>query len=208
MSDDLLDDDETARCIIHDRAFDQNIHVDALLWRFESTKADGASHESAVLRRLAPTDEEVHHIGCGIAASQNQRKGNPPPGKNRRYYCGFRTAKYIALPKEGNGYKVSITNVPEDGENAHVDVALTVLVEGKSARATRRTDAGLALAEHFGPPTPYRCQADLDDNQHPFAIWGVTCLTAGLTDRWPDRVLDALDDVSSITGKPIQDDSG
>ncbi len=201
---DINDGDEISRCIIYDRAFDHDVHVDALLWRFEGAKGDGASHESAVLRRLAPETDDVHRIGCNIASHQNQRKNNPPPGKARRYYCGFRTASYASLPKQGNGYRISFVHAPEGGEEAHVDVALTILVEGKSAKAVRRTDAGLALAERFGPPTPFCCECDLQDDQHPFAIWGADCLTAGIRDRWPDLVFSVGDEATANDDDPPQ----
>ncbi len=181
--------DEISRCIIFDRAFEQNIHVDEFLWQFESSGADGNYHQSAVLRRLAPEPSDVHAIGCAIAASQNARKNEPPPGPNRRYYCGYRTASVASLPKQGDGYEIVLTNVPEDGEEAHVDVALIISVAGKNARAARRTDAGLALAEHFGPPEAHRCQCDDEDDQHPFSLWGEECLTVGMRDRWPALIM-------------------
>ena len=181
----ITDADEISRCIIFDRAFDNDLHVDEMLWRFGQTMPDGASHESAVLRRLAPLAEDVHRIGCGIAAAQNARKQEPQPGPTRRYYCGFRTASYASLPKVGEGYHIRFTNDGEDGEDAHVDVALTVTVDGKSAKANTRTNAGLALAEHFGPPAPHRCLCDEADECHPFSLWGEDCLISGLRDRWP-----------------------
>ncbi|WP_126665522.1 hypothetical protein [Croceibacterium ferulae] len=197
MTVEINDGDELARCIIFDRAFENDIHVDELLWQFGATKADGASHESAVLRRLAPYPEDVHRIGCRIAAFQNERKGNPPPGPGRRYYCGFREASFASLPKGGDGYRIEYLNVPENGEKAHVDVALYILVEGRSAKAVRRTEAGLAIAEHFGPPAPHQCEVDYEDAQHPFALYGRDCLVSGLRDRWPSLSLQENSSVSS-----------
>jgi hypothetical protein len=185
----INESDEISRCIIYDRAFDHDVHVDEHLWRFDST-----SRESAVLRRLAPNAEDVHEIGCGIAAHQNERKGNPSPGNSRRYYCGFRTASVASLPTAGDGYSIAITHSPEGGVDAHVDVALTIFVEGKNARAVRRTDAGLAMAEQFGPPEPYICDCDRGDNHHPIARWGTECLTGGINGRWPGLVLPLTED--------------
>lgn len=172
----LINEDEVSRCIIYARAFSENVHIDELLWRFESTQSDGASHESAVLRRLAPLEADVHRIGCAIAEHQNIR--NSSTGSSRRYYCGFRSARYDTLPTEGDGYTIAVTNVPEGGEDAHLDVALTISVTGKSAKAQRRTDAGLALAEQFGPPTPHICECDKTDGDHPINRWGLGCLSA------------------------------
>ena len=183
----ITDADEISRCIIFDRAFEQEMHVDHLLWRFESKTDDGVYHESAILRRLAPLQEDVHRIGCQIAAAQNERKPHRP-GPKRRYYCGFRTAAYRTLPKEGEGFRVAFIH-DEKGDVAHVDVALTVTVEGKNARATCRTDAGLSLAEQFGKPSAHRCECDEGDEHHPFSLWGEGCLTDGLRDRWPALVL-------------------
>lgn len=177
--------DELSRCIIFDRAFDGEVHSDELLWRFEKTKDDGASHESAILRRLAPEPSDVHRIGCGIAALQNSRKNEPPPGPTRRYYCGFRSASVSSLPTEGPDFTLVYRNVPEGGEAAHVDVALFVTAEGVNARANRRTIAGIALAEVFGPPEPHVCDCDSHDHNHPIVKRGPSCLTSGLRDRWP-----------------------
>ena len=182
--------DEISRCIIYDRAFEADAHVDSHLWRFENSSPDGVYHESAVLRRLAPTEDDVHQIGCGIAQRQNERKQQPEPGPKRRYYCGFRTATLISLPRQGDGYSVEFTNLPEDGEEAHIDVALIITVEGKSARAVRRTDAGLALAEQFGPPAPHVCECDLNDGHHPINAWGEQCLCKELTQQWSSVRLD------------------
>ncbi|MGQ3100234.1 MAG: hypothetical protein ACT6RX_04285 [Sphingopyxis solisilvae] len=181
--------DEISRCIIYDRAFEHDLHVDAFLWRFESKSDDGVYHESAVLRRLAPDGSDVHKIGCSIAATQNFRKSEPQPGPSRRYYCGFRTAAVASLPCSGEGYLVVLTHLPEDGEHAHVDVALHLTVEGRSARATCRTNAGLALAEQFGPPASHCCECDATDEYHPLALWGDECLFSGLRDRWSDLKL-------------------
>ena len=179
----LVADDIISRCIIFDRAFNHDIHVDEFLWRFESSKEDGTYHESAVLRRLAVADNDVHAIGCNIAESQNIRK-NLEPGPRRRYYCGFRSACYGDLPTGGEDFSISITNVPENDEESHVDVALTLHVPNtkanKNKRANKRTDAGLALAEHFGSATPHRCECDACDHFHPFDRYGLECLNSGL----------------------------
>ncbi len=183
----ITDADEISRCIIFNRAFKDDIHVDGYLWRFDNSDDDGISHESAVLRRLAPDPPHVHNIGCEIAAEQNERR-QTPPGPKRRYYCGFRTASYASLPKSGENYEVTFT-VDGEGHDAHVDVALKILVDGKSARAVCRTNAGLELAEQFGLPAPHRCECDAGDDHHPFGRWGDDCLTDGLKDRWADLVV-------------------
>ncbi|KGB51730.1 hypothetical protein FG91_04094 [Sphingopyxis sp. LC81] len=183
MAVEITDADEISRCIIFDRAFQDEIHVDEYLWRFDGKSPEGVYRESAVLRRLAPTPDDVHRIGCGIAAIQNERK-QQPTGPSRRYYCGFRTAPYVALPKAGEGFFIIFT-ADGEGDAAHVDVALNVTVDGRNARANCRTNAGLALAEHFGPPAPHRCECDVGDGNHPFSLWGEQCLYGGLRDKWP-----------------------
>lgn len=184
--------DEISRCIIFARFFDGEVHTDELLWKFEGSGEDGKTHESAVLRRLAPVPSDVHDIGCGIAAKQNEDRNQPDPGPKRRYYCGFRTAAVASLPTGGDGYTIEIMNSPEHGVDAHVDVALTVLVTGRSARAARRTDAGLAMAEQFGPPEAYQCECDIGDGEHPLIKFGPECLVSGLKDRWPHVFLGEL----------------
>lgn len=194
--------DQVSRCIIYDKAFDKNVHTDDFLWLFGKTMDDGASHESAVMRRLAPTANDVHEIGCGIASVQNTARGEPPAGPKRKYYCGFRTALFGNLPTHGDGYYFTITHSPEGDIYSHVDVALTVTVEGRNAKAVRRTDAGLALAEQFGAPVPHVCACDAEDKLHPLSQWGPECLTGPNGGRWPEMFanltheLPANDDVS------------
>ena len=171
---------ELSRCIIYDRAFRNNLHVDEALFIFAQTREDGASHESGVLRRLAPAANDVHRIGCAIAHAQNARKQFPPPGPNRRYYCGFRTATVSDLQLIGPGYEVTLTMDNEGEEPAHVDIALLVSATSKNERATIRTDAGLSLAEAFGPAEGYICEVDRGDHQHPLVKYP-DCLSVDLS---------------------------
>lgn len=183
MAVDIVSDDLISRCIIYARAFDGEVHVNSRLWPFGASGEDGAAHESGVLRRLAADDIQVHRIGCQIAAGQNAAKGEPPSGPNRRYYCGFRTARCGDLLMMGEGYHIVLTNVAENGEESHVDIALFITVEGKNARANRRTDAGLSFAEAFGPAVPFVCECDSLDDHHPINRFGVKCLAG------PDQAL-------------------
>jgi hypothetical protein len=172
MPEEILDTDEICRCIIFDRAFQQELHVNEFLWRFDSSRnASGDYEESGVLRRLAPMDDDVHHFGCGLAAGQNE-KNQPESGPKRRYYCGFRVAKFRNLPEDTDKYSISYIN----DEGAHVAVILSIKVTSRSARANCRTDAGLALAEQFGPPVPFICDCDANDQNHPINLWGEACL--------------------------------
>ena len=181
----LTDADDISRCIIYDRAFADELHSDDKLWQFDSSAdANGIYHQSAVARRLAPRPVDVHAIGCGIAAAQNERKGDPPPGRQRRYYCGFRTASHSDLPLVGDGYRVTLCIAPEDGVDAHVDVALEVEGATRGQRANNRTNAGMALAEVFGLPEPHVCDRDSDDTEHPIARNGVECLFTNLRHKW------------------------
>ena len=164
----LEPDDILSRCIIYDRAFKGNIHVDERLFVFNASDEDGACHESGVLRRLAPQDADVHRIGCAIARKQNGRKSPPPlPGPQRRYYCGFRNAIVSELPLNGDGYSLRLTLDGENGEPAHVDIALIVLETDRSARTAIKAEAGLAIAEAFGAAVEYICCDDHGDDHHP-----------------------------------------
>lgn len=194
--------DRLSRCIVYARFFDGNFHTDSVLWSFGKTQADGASHESAVLRRLAVNDDEVHRIGCNIAAGQNEKRGSPPPGETRRYYCGFRSAVVGDIPKTGEGFRITIVNLPEDGEESHVDVALWLDDGPKSQKATWRTNAGLVLAERFDKPVAHVCACDEKDGFHPLNRWGQECLTAKLPS--PGEVIaiaaSAIDENASNVG--------
>lgn len=170
--------DLISRCIIYDKAFYGALHTDSRLFIFGETRDDGASHESGVLRRLAPLDADVHEIGCEIASLQNQRKGNPSRGLKRRYYCGFRTARMSAIPSRGDGYEVRL-KLDGDGHPAHVDIALFVSSQDKNERATIKVDAGMAVAEAFGEATPHICESDRGDENHPL-IKDPECLRRGI----------------------------
>lgn len=193
--------DTIARCLIYNRFFPGNIHTDKILFSFGASGPDGKAHESAVLRSLTPQEGDVHRAGCKIAASQNLARGEPPPGPERKYYCGFREACVGEMQLEDETWRVVLTNVPEHGEDAHVDVALELLVEGRSARSVARTDAGLALAEAFGPPLPHVCACDAADEEHPLVRLGPECLTSGLKDRWPNLRIE-MPELASWEGGP------
>lgn len=186
--------DAIARCLIYSQLFDGDIHVDQRLWAFQKSGDDGASHLSGVLRSLAPTDADVHKKGCAIARRQNADRGEPERGPTRKYYCGHRTAKVSELPLEGEGYKVRLTNEEENGDPAHVDVALYVYADSKSARNTIKANAGMALAEVFGPPIPHVCHEDNGDEQHPLRRMP-DCLTAGLSARWTEAFVQIEDQI-------------
>ncbi len=182
-------EDELVRSLIFSRFFPGNIHTDSVLWAFGKTLDDGAAHESGVAVSLAPTVAEIHRVGCSIAANQNADRGEPEPGPKRKYYCGYRRAKVSGLPLVGDTYEVTLTIDGEGGEPSHVDVALHYKVQGTNPRANARTIAGLALAAAFGPPDPYICAKDQQDDKHPLVREGITCLTAGFVDRWPSLYL-------------------
>lgn len=163
----ISDNDVIARCIIYPGAFKGGVHVDEALVPFSSRDADGASHVSGVLRRLAPADQDVHRIGCKISAAQNVR-GNLPSDR-RRYYCGFRDALRSDIVFEHPDVTLRIELDNEGDEPAHVDIALTVNVDNKSARNTLKAAVALALAEIFGSATPHICADDIFDQNHPLS---------------------------------------
>jgi hypothetical protein len=182
MPTEISDDDHVSRCIIYQKFFHDDLHTDELLWQFGSSDSAGAAHESGVLRSLAPNVNDVHQIGCKIASIQNERFNNPAPGdKRRRYYCGCRTARVGDIPKEDEGFTLALTLIEEHGIRAHVDFALTVKGDTRNARATNRTNAGLAIAECFGAAEPHICDYDKDDGMHPLKRFGVSCLSINTT---------------------------
>lgn len=173
--------DQLSRCIIYNSLFCGDLHTDSELWIFGKRDQNGVSHQSGVLRRLAPEDKDVHAIGCSIAALQNVAKAQPPPGETRRYYCGFRTALVRDLTLESPGrFCVELSCKEENGVAAHVDVALTVYGATKQVAANQRTEAGMTLASAFGAPVAHVCGCDADDHLHPLKRWGLECLTSGL----------------------------
>lgn len=180
MSENVIsDDDEIARCIIFPKAFQGAIHTDEMLFSFGETKADGASHESGVLCRLTAGSEGIHSIGCGIAAFQNEQRNFEPASAKRRFYCGFRKAIARDVSISGDGYKVTLTLDGEGGQEAHIDIALFVEGETKNERNLYKVEAGMALAEVFGPVDPHMCATDADNDRHPLVV-DPDCLTRGM----------------------------
>lgn len=179
MAVEISDDDHVSRCIIFPQLFANFVHTDEVLWLFGQSDASGAAHQSGVLRSLAPNLSDVHEIGCKIAAGQNERLNNPPPGDNskRRYYCGCRTARVGDIPKETDSYVLVMTNDEEFGVAAHVDFALKVKGETRSERANNRTSASLIIAESFDGADPHVCDCDKGDRGHPVIRYGPLCLS-------------------------------
>ena len=159
--------DLISRCIVYAKAFQDNIHINQHLFVFSSAKPDGASHESCVSRVVAITDAEVHAFGCDLAKKQNIDRKEPERGPKRRYYCGFRTSKYGDLRLTGDKYDIVLTLDGENGNRAHIDVALTVQSHDRNERNTIKLDAALHFAAAFGPATPFVCEEDAGDVHHP-----------------------------------------
>jgi hypothetical protein len=204
MSVSIEPEDEIARCLIYPQFFEGSIHVNGKLWEFGKRASDGASHQSAVLRRLAANTGDVHRIGCKIAAIGNERLGPEVDPEKKRYYCGFRSALVNDLQLVSDDYRVVITSLPEFGEDAHVDVALFINDDvPRNRHANLRTAAGLALAEAFPQePEPHRCAVDKDDPNHPFVRLGEGCLSSGLLGPWQGKTVHLTDVglVSHIAG--------
>jgi hypothetical protein len=179
MTEEIAAEDEIARCLIFPKAFQNAIHTDEVLLVFGSSGEDGASHESGVLCRLAPTDREIHCMGCGIALRQNERASFATDSPKRRFYCGFRKAIAKDIAIRGDKYSVTLTLDGEGGEAAHVDLALRVESDGKNERATIKAEVALALAEVFGPAVSHICECDLENERHPLKA-DPECLVRGI----------------------------
>lgn len=179
MTDTIRGDDEIARCIIFPKAFQGAVHTDEVLFVFTQSGADGASHESGVLCRLAPSDADIHSVGCGIAAFQNGRANIEPESEKRRYYCGFRKALARHVEMIGDKFRITLNLDGEGGQAAHVDIALIVDSDSRSERTAIKVEAGMTLAEAFGSPVPHICDVDADNPRHPLHA-DSGCLTRGL----------------------------
>ncbi|WP_156347312.1 MULTISPECIES: hypothetical protein [unclassified Sphingomonas] len=198
--------DVVARCLIYPQLFLGNIQANEKLWEFGKRAADGASHQSAVLRRLAPQASDVHRIGCKIAASGNARlferiAPEQIPLEKKRYYCGYKEAVASNLQINGDEYRVELRSLPEFGEEAHVDVALFINENvPKNKQANLRTAVGVALALQFGTATPHICENDKDDTNHPIRRLGAGCL-GSLPGPWQSMTVHLVDGrITSLTG--------
>jgi hypothetical protein len=191
----LVADDLIARCLIYPQFFQGSIHVNEKLWEFGKRADDGASHQSAILCRLAPPPDDVHRIGCKIAKAGNDRLGDKLTPEKTRYYCGYRTGKFGEMVLSNEKYKITLTLVEELGEKAHVDVALFVSTDAsKNEQAGLRTAAGIALAEAFTAlAVPHRCECDAGDKNHPFDRLGNDCLETGFLGPWQGKTLHLTD---------------
>lgn len=194
----ILPTDKISRCITFGKFFHNGRATQDLLWKLHPRSGDnGLYRESGVLRSLAVNDDEVHQIGCSIAAGQNLRvrgtKGEKWKPSDQKYYCGFRTAlvsEIISIIEmEEQSFKVKLTLLPEKGIESHVDVSVKINLENSDDRALARAEASLALAEAFGPPVPYRCPCDEEDLQHPFERFGCDCLVVSYNDKWTTEEL-------------------
>lgn len=186
-------DDTISRCLIYNKFFRNGKAAKDLLWKVHPTSGDGGIyHESGVLRRIATTDQEVHKIGCDIAAFQNSRvigkkKDKWKQEEHQKYYCGFSSGSLEELEFENDYYKIKFTLLPEHGVESHVDVMVEVKGETQDDRDYGRSEASLALAEVFGVPVPYRCECDTNDVLHPFKRFGCDCLVANYKNDLTDE---------------------
>ncbi|MNY43780.1 hypothetical protein D3C86_1787620 [compost metagenome] len=102
-----------------------------------------------------------------------------PDAPKRRFYCGYRKALAKDVAITGDNYRVVLTLDGEGGEAAHVDIALHVEAKTKNARATIKSEAGMALAEAFGLPVEHKCEEDCDNDRHPLMV-DPDCLVRGV----------------------------
>jgi len=150
-----------------------------------SSEPDGSFTESLYLLRLL-SHEEIHCLGCARAVRLNEReqakregKGKMPPepvsGEDRKYYCGFVSAKAETLQISGTKYEVTLELDPEDGVEGHVSIALRPKGVTK-VTAADRTEAGRLLARKFGEPVSKVCDIDKEDRFHPVNARGINVL--------------------------------
>lgn len=171
------DNDTAARLILFATAFENNVVRDDLLWRFEGVNSAKNRYETSLyLRRLIPDNAEVHKIGCGLSATQNTSRGDPPRGDiNRRYYCGFCEARVSGLRLQDPRYWTELQLVEEDGIKAHIAFFLHTRDGSKKERADWRTEACARLAAALTPISLHCCEADVGDAHHPTTKFGLGC---------------------------------
>ena len=174
---DIPSEEVVARSLLYSVFFDNEMLAESLIFPWGKSAPDGAYHASLAWRRFAPEDEDLHAYGCRLAANQNVRLGEPARGEDRRrYYCGFKQATAGALTIENDFFRTELRHLPEGGEAAHVDLSLTLKMDGKAARANARSEAGLELVGALSPTAPHVCECDLADEFHPISRWGHQCL--------------------------------
>lgn len=150
----MSDGHRVSRAVHYPQVFSSGVFDETALLQFRADDADKDDPErtyrmSVVCRCMMPADEAVHAYGTKIEDKQNQRLqtdlGTPPPLEKRRAYLGFYDILYPDLASVAfQYYRVGIRSVPEDGEDAHLEIQLHSLrLEAKDKQ--RRSDRSAAL---------------------------------------------------------------
>jgi hypothetical protein len=135
---------------------------------------DGSVLASVAWQRLFPTDQHVHDYGCRLAAKQNEGlvEKDRLSEKTRRIYCGAYqlTARSVrALVGTPNLEEIASSNVthhPEDGEIAHIDLAIRINANPVNIETTKTAILDRLWAASCGP-LKHVCECDADLVPHP-----------------------------------------
>lgn len=177
--------------MIYSQHFSNSQVSELLLFGFQGSRApDGTKRESAVWRKYARQEEDVHNTGEAMEDAKNARiaekrekKGiDPaaPPDDVRLYYCGFLSATAGELRIARDDWYVDILHDIEGGIRSHTTVKLSFVGDAEhdtSARENATTEARRALARALRDPVPHVRARDSNNEHHPINRWGVDCLT-------------------------------
>jgi hypothetical protein len=183
----ISDSDTLARQVIYPAAFDGAlIGANALIQFLGDRNDDGSFTESLMLERLT-TQQAIHFHGCKSAKRKNEKQRlkrekaakfpvEPVPGEDRHYYCGYTRSQAKPLYIKTARYFIDLTVEEDDGEPAHVTIALRPTDLAAKLKPNDKTEAGRLLALMFADPQPHVCAEDQNDASHPINRWGAEAL--------------------------------
>lgn len=91
--------------------------------QLEFPREGGTRSESFLWHKYAPTAADVHRRGCDRQHGKNKRLADE--GKDPVRYIGARSISAGGIRAiESRGYMLMLKHQPEDGDDAHTDVAI------------------------------------------------------------------------------------
>lgn len=122
----------------------------ALIWP-NVFEFPGGLGESLVWRAYAPTDDEVHALGCERERNVRQRKPD-------MRYAGFITAVTgsIRRIRTAAGHGFAVEHKPEEGDH-HAEIRYAIAPGVTTLSKSAKADLKVTLREAFGPLVSHTC---------------------------------------------------
>ncbi len=145
----IPDADTVSRLVEFPRTYDpaNKLILDAV-FQFPNNEA-----ESVIWRKYAPSDADVHHLGCAWETSKQKR--NPD-----MRYVGFISAEVGAIRdiRSAKGHGFTVVHQPEEGVH-HAGIVYAPAPGTPSLSKGEKGELKIALRGVFGSLAPHTCQA-------------------------------------------------